>query len=130
MAYQPDLLDPVDAELGRLATAAERIAERARQAADSGIDAAAQHAGPEWLDRAAGYTRLYALLHPFFLIEEARAMAEADGLAPPPDKRSWGKIPRILTRDKTIERAGYAPANSSNRSPKVLWRSLIFATPL
>jgi hypothetical protein len=40
----------------------------------------------------------------------------------PHDPRAWGKPIQEASRRHLIERIGYAPANSSNRSPKALWR--------
>ncbi|MGG2103801.1 hypothetical protein [Stenotrophomonas sp. NRRL B-14846] len=57
-----------------------------------------------------------------FLIEEARRWAEANGLPPPPDARSWGAVTKRASIKKRIEKAGAAPAASSNCSLKPLWR--------
>lgn len=55
-----------------------------------------------------------------FLVEEARAWAERQGFAPPPDKRAWGAVPATLVAAKLLEAAGYGRA--ADGSPKTLWR--------
>ena len=55
-----------------------------------------------------------------FLAEEVRNFAT--GLDLPPDGRAWGVVFRSAAREGLIVKAGYAPAKSSNLSPKVLWR--------
>lgn len=58
-----------------------------------------------------------------FLAEEARAWAEdVRGVSPPPDGRAWGHVILKARAEGLIASAGYAPAKSSNGSPKVLWR--------
>lgn len=58
-----------------------------------------------------------------FLAEEARAWAEdVRGVTPPPDARAWGHVMLKAKAEGLIVSAGYAPAKSSNGSPKVLWR--------
>ena len=56
-----------------------------------------------------------------FLAETVRDFAEKRGLVPPPDERSWGAVMRRAARNNLIRRIGYAPARSSNLSPKCLW---------
>ena len=51
-------------------------------------------------------------------IEQAR---QASGLDSPADQRAWGGVVQRMSRRKIIKRAGYAPAKSSNGSPKPLW---------
>lgn len=55
-----------------------------------------------------------------FLIEDARAWAEAQGFPPPPDKRAWGAVPAPLVAAGLLEAAGYGKA--SDGSPKTIWR--------
>jgi hypothetical protein len=78
-----------------------------------------------WIDRAVGYVRLYATVHEVMLAEHCRRFAELDGFACPPDKRAWGRVMRNAAAQHIIQHDGYAPAESSNHSPKVKWRSLI-----
>jgi hypothetical protein len=39
----------------------------------------------------------------------------------PPDGRAWGAVLNRAARAGLIRKLGYAPANTSNRSPKCLW---------
>jgi len=57
-----------------------------------------------------------------FLTEDARAWAESQGLPPPPDGRAWGFVAKAMREANHVLFAGYAPAKSSNGSPKCLWR--------
>jgi hypothetical protein len=56
-----------------------------------------------------------------FLIEEARAYASAHGLPEPPTAKAWGAVTRLAVTKKRIEKAGAAPAASSNLSLKHTW---------
>lgn len=100
--------------------------DAAAAARDAGIARAAAHANrveSEWTGQALGMLTAYA--HQAdgpFLIEQARAWAEEKGLPPPPDKRSWGAVARQAAAKNRIRKAGYAPAASSNCSPKVQWQ--------
>lgn len=101
--------------------------EVAKERRDRGIGSATNHAAaisPDWSARALQWVRLYAVTHELFLAEDVRAEAETDGFAVPPDARAWGGVMRRAAREGVIESHGYAPASSSNLSPKVLWRSL------
>lgn len=95
----------------------------ARRRARDGIRRAGDHADElfdNWVRVAAIWLCQYALAHDGpFLIEDARK----GFTVPPPDARAWGAATREAVRLGAIVRAGYAPANSSNRSPKCLWRA-------
>jgi hypothetical protein len=54
-----------------------------------------------------------------FLVEEVREAAT--WLPAPPDGRAWGAVTRRAALAGSIVRVGYAPAASSNCSPKCLW---------
>lgn len=78
---------------------------------------------PGWLDAA------FVLLQRFaaeqrkpFLTEDFRSWAHAHGLELPHDGRAFGPVLQRAARDGLIARAGFAPASSSNRSPKPLWQ--------
>lgn len=93
---------------------------------DQGVERAASHANrveSEWTGQALGMLTAYGqqATGPF-LIEEVRAWAEARGLPAPPDQRSWGAVARSAAAKRRIEKVGFAPAASSNSSPKVQWR--------
>lgn len=89
---------------------------------DVGISRVREAAGHEWVEIAATYLREYARRsygQPF-LIEDA---ADVFTGPRPPNPKAWG--PAVLTASKRgwIRKAGYAPARSSNLSPKCLWRA-------
>jgi hypothetical protein len=100
--------------------------DAATAARDLGIQRAATRANKvesEWTGQALGMlTAFAAQAGGPFLIEQARAWAEAQGLPPPPDARSWGSVARTAAAKRRIEKVGFAPAASSNCSPKVQWR--------
>lgn len=88
----------------------------------------AERAEPGWIDRAAEAVREVAqvsLAHFVageFTIEQARALNSAD-LPTPPDGRAWGHVTRRAVQLGYIQpTGGYAPAASSNGSPKRLYR--------
>lgn len=94
---------------------------RARR--DDGIARAIEHAGDRWKRLARGYLVEYLAgrrIGDDFLAEHVRDFAA--GLESPPDGRAWGHVMRAASREGLIRNVGYAPARSSNLSPKVLWR--------
>lgn len=97
---------------------------RVRARRDDGIQRAADHAGDYWRRCARGFLLEYLATHAEpFLAENVREFAEARHLADPPDGRAWGQVMRSAARDGLIVKVGYAPARSSNLSPKVQWRA-------
>lgn len=102
--------------------------ELARHKRDRGIERAVTHADAVsklWSERAFRWFVIYARTHAEFITEAAREYAEAQGLPAPTDKRAWGHIAQRAARSGNVESIGYAPANSSNRSAKVLWKSKV-----
>lgn len=99
---------------------------------ESGMQAAVDHANAvesEWSGQALGMLVAFvSQIGRAFLIEEARAWAEARGLPTPPDKRAWGAVARRACAKKRIRKAGYGAAASSNCSPKVKWEPLHYPT--
>jgi hypothetical protein len=98
-------------------------AERRR---DLGIERAVDHADrvrAEWSERAVELLRSWALGRPPFLAEQFRETA-AKIVGHPPDARAWGAVVRAAAAEGYIRRVGYAPALSSNLSPKCLWEPL------
>lgn len=97
---------------------------RARR--DAGMARARDHAEadvPGWGDHA------YALLHQYALdqrmpwtCEAFRPWAYDRGLPVPANERAWGPVVQRAIRAGLIERVGYAPAASSNGSPKATYR--------
>lgn len=95
--------------------------------ADAGIQSSGEHADrveSGWRFQAMTLVALYArqIGRPF-VIEEARAFAEANGLPFPPDGRAWGSATRLAAAKKRIRKVGYAPTASSHGSPKVQWEA-------
>jgi hypothetical protein len=81
----------------------------------------ADRAEPGWTETALDLLRAFIAAHPApFLAEEFRAWA-AGHLADPPDARAFGAVMTAAKKLGLVEFVGYAPANSSNRSPKCRW---------
>lgn len=94
--------------------------------ADAGIarvTLATERRVPGWVDMAIERLRSWAQARPEpFTIEIARAAIEP-GLPEPSDGRVWGAVTRAAVRAGVIEpTGGFAPAASSNGSPKRLYR--------
>lgn len=95
---------------------------------DVGIAQAEDHANgvdPSWSEDA------YSILEQFcrqatapFIIEEVRAFADGRGFFSPTDERAWGGVIRRAAAKGLIRKIGYAPAKSSNLSPKCLWEAV------
>lgn len=102
--------------------------DAARLARDHGMAASLAHADqdePGWSDRAFALLVQYAQQEPHpFTIEGFRWWAESNGLGHPPESRAYGGVTRRAIARGAIERVGYAPAASSNGSPKPLYRGL------
>lgn len=93
---------------------------RARR--DDGITRAGEHAGDLWKKGARGYLLEYcAYSSAPFMAEDVRGYAEERSFAKPPDGRAWGAVFQAAAREGLIRKVGYAPAKSSNLSPKVQW---------
>jgi hypothetical protein len=92
---------------------------------DVGMARAVDHANAvesEWSGQAIGMLTAFAAeVGRPFLIEEARAWAEAHGLPTPPDARSWGAVTKRASAKQRIRKVGFGAAASSNNSPKVKW---------
>ena len=101
---QPDLF----AARERGKTGSRRASERADRASEG------------WTERAAVKIREYAeFIDDSFPIELVRLTWASPG--PPPDERAWGHATRLAVKRGWIKKVGYAPAASSNGSPKCLW---------
>lgn len=95
--------------------------DRGHSAARAAADKADEIA-PGWMETAAQQLFMYAVRsREPFTIEQARqeCMPTPEGA----DARSWGHVTRLAVRRGWIEvTGGYAPAASSNGSPKRLYR--------
>ena len=100
---------------------------KAAERRDDGMQRAVEHADAVdmfWSDTAYAHVMDFCRLKDTFLTEDARAFAEGRGLNPPPDGRAWGAVMRRAAKNGLMKKCGYAPAKSSNLSPKVLWEAL------
>lgn len=91
---------------------------------DLGVERTAARAErrlPGWLEIALGYLQAFAATRQRFMTEELRAWAIAEGCPAPPNPKAWGAVMQAGRRRGIIRSIGYAPAASSNLSPKVLW---------
>lgn len=83
---------------------------------------------PGWSDEAfLAVKRFCASMYSgkLFLTEDVRAWAERGGYVSRPDnERAWGAVMRRAAANGLIKKVGYAPARSSNLSPKVQWQVL------
>lgn len=99
-------------------------AERRR---DAGMARSTDHANredPDWSLRAAHALHQYCQEHrgEQFLAEDVRAWSERKMLvSAPPTAKAWGSVFKESAKAGVIRRIGYAPAKSSNMSPKCLW---------
>lgn len=97
----------------------------AQEAAENGINRAADHADREfdgWVEEATEALGWAATIIPGdkFTIEQLRQLTT--DLPDPPDLRTWGAATRRATKLGYIVRTeGYAAAASSNNSPKPLY---------
>lgn len=89
---------------------------------DAGIARAAKRQSDAWTERAVGYVMEYVVTHREpFLCEAIREFAlSRDGFKADQPK-AWGHVMRVAAKLGVVKSVGYAPANSSNRSAKVLW---------
>lgn len=96
--------------------------EKGHAAAKASADRADREIN-DWTSKATAFFQEYAFLSvDSFLTEEARHYAESKGLPSPPDGRAWGHIAQAAKRAGIIVSVGFGPAQSSNGSPKVLWK--------
>jgi hypothetical protein len=99
---QPDLF----AARERGKTGSRRAGERADRASEG------------WTEEAAYCLWRWACDNERFLVEDVSQTAM---IRPPPDPRAWGHATRLAVKLGWIKKVGYAPAASSNGSPKCLW---------
>lgn len=102
--------------------------QKAKARAKRGIASSAEHAGKEWQDQAVAAARMFVRWNDRvyagqpFIMEDVRHWCEAR-IDAPKEARAWGAATRRLKAEGIIEPTGfYALANSSNRSPKPLYR--------
>lgn len=91
----------------------------------AGMDAALDHAGPEW--RASAYTFLcqYAKSHAVIGCEEVADAHEAAGGPLPPDKRAWASLYQQAVRDRVLAFLDNDGWSKRRHSPARRYRSLV-----
>lgn len=99
-------------------------AELRRELGVSRAASRAQRHAPGWEDEAVAAVRKFAETHESFIAEDVR---ETCSVPKDVDPRAFGHVMRRAASLGIVRADGYAPANSSNRSPKVRWKSLVFA---
>ena len=90
---------------------------------DLGIARAADGAGDGWVEAAAQWLHWYASHTAHgqpFLVEDAAQVFPGQRAA---NGKAWGPAVQLARRQGWIVRDGYAPARSSNLSPKCTWRA-------
>ena len=101
--------------------------EAARARRDAGMASSLEHAEsdvPGWGDHAYALLRQFACLQDQpWTCEQFRPWAYSRGLAKPDEERAFGPVTQRAIRDGVIARVGYAPAASSNGSPKPQYQS-------
>lgn len=89
-----------------------------------GLALAVRSVDSAWIERALGYVREFsAYAEGPFLTEQVREFAHSGGLAQPANAKVWGAVMRKAQRQGIVRAFAFAPARSSNGSPKVLWRA-------
>lgn len=93
--------------------------DAARQAAQEGIESAEMNADPEWFQSALDAIRDMPTGRTF-LAEEIVCALREKGIETH-DARAAGAVMKAAASHKLCRKIGYAPAHSSNSSPKTLW---------
>lgn len=104
--------------------------EAAESNRDLGIERAVARAEAThklWLERALGLLRHFVEKQKGhdFMAEDFVAWIDKEhplDFPKPPDSRAYGGVIRAAAKSGLIERVGYAPAKTSNCSPKCCWR--------
>jgi hypothetical protein len=119
---QQDLFAPPPPPSRSDSRAARGASCKARR--DAGIARARDHAEadlPGWTESAAAFLAAYALsVGGTFLVEQCRD-ASIGRLPAPDNLKAWGPATTFAIRKGWIRRVGWAPACSSNGSPKGLY---------
>lgn len=102
----------------------------ARQLADEGAQAAADHAEREtvdWKKRALKAFEDYARNNTEFLTEDVRVWAHQNGLPGAPDGRAWGHVSKQAVKERFVEVSGYRNTRikPAHAGPRAVYRSLI-----
>lgn len=104
------------------------VTKKSTRRRDRGIKASAQHAersAPGWRDQALEQLKRYLKTRkqaPF--LTEDFVLWIRFRIKDPPDGRAWGNVMRAAAARKLVKKIGYAPAETSNFSPKVQWQGI------
>ena len=103
--------------------------ETAEAKRNAGMERAVEHADrvvESWSDEAYRYLQDFCRISEGerFIIEDARLWAAGQGFESPTDERAWGAVIRRAAANGMIRKVGYAPARSSNLSPKCQWEAV------
>lgn len=101
-------------------------ATAARQRRDRGVRRAGQKAEDKsagWHDKAIKHLKTFVAQRRGapFLTENFVKWAKFK-VMPPPDGRAWGCVMQRACREGIVVKDGYGIAETSNQSPKVLWK--------
>lgn len=96
--------------------------KRGALAAQACADAAERRC-PGWMEKAYSFFYAFAQVRGdrAFTTEDVRVSAK-NVVPPAPDDRAWGSIAMRCKREGVIVACGYKPVESSNGSPKTLWK--------
>lgn len=107
--------------------------DAARRRRLEGMTVCADHAEsvrPGWLGQAHASLRDYVAAHDApFTIEQFRGWAYERGLPRPTDDRAFGAVTQAAIKAGLIVRVSYAPAASSNGSPKPVYARPVHNLP-
>lgn len=99
--------------------------DAARKRRDDGMELVEDNANqtaPGWSAAAYAAIAEFCRERPYpFLLEDVRQWSASRGIAAPHDRRAWGAVIRRAAKHGLVRKVGYAPAASSNMSPKVQW---------
>lgn len=104
--------------------------QQAKDKRDIGMARATDRASREqeaWADVAMFYLVVFSSFANLgeknkFLAEDVIEFCKVN-LFEAPDSRAWGSVFRRAAKEGVIRKVGYAPAKSSNLSPKTLWEA-------
>jgi hypothetical protein len=116
----PAVIHPLEFDFD--AAREQEIAERRRGDGMARVEASTLRRDPDFESRALDAVRRYAEEHAQFLAEDVRKVCATPENVNP---KTWGPLFTRARKHGWIRADGTALANSSNRSPKTRWASLI-----
>lgn len=97
-------------------------AEARRDTGMARVEGGAEHADPGWADDAVLQVAEFARSHRYFATEDVRARYGTPEAINP---KAWGPVMKRAEKSGIVAADGFMAVNSSNRSPKVRWRSCL-----